>query len=221
MKPFSLLIALFALLFTACETTSSTADSVTDSVTEGTEEVANTAQQAISDVASAASDMMKGENYEVKVLDDKIKSPRKELSGEINGVPIMINYGSPAVNDRVIYGDLVPYEQVWRTGANEATRITFKEDVKVGTEGTTLAAGTYSLFTLPANKEKWTIIFNKVDIQWGAYDYDAASDAARVSGVAAEASEKAERFDFVLTNNEVRFMWDDMMISFPVEAAAK
>lgn len=221
MRPFSLLIALSALLFTACETTSSTADSVTDAVTETATEAANTAQNAISDVAEAATEMMKGENYEVKVIDDKIKSPRKELTGEIAGVPVTINYGSPAVNDRVIYGDLVPYEKVWRTGANEATRITFGKDVKVGTEGKTLEAGTYSLFTLPGSKEEWTVIFNKVADQWGAYDYEESADAARVSGSSAAATSKAERMDFVLAANEVRFMWDDLMVSFPVDAASK
>ena len=220
MKPFSLLIALFALLFSACETTSSTADSVTDAVTETAADAANTAQNAISEVTDAAAEMMKGENYEIKVIDDKIKSPRKELTGEIAGVPVTINYGSPAVNDRVIYGDLVPYEKVWRTGANEATRITFGKDVKVGTEGEMLKAGTYSLFTLPVSKEEWTIIFNKVADQWGAYDYEDSSDAARVSGSSA-ASNKAERMDFVLAGNEVRFMWDDLMVSFPVDAASK
>ncbi len=221
MKPFSLLIALIALLFSACETTSSTADSITDAVAETATDAANTAQNAVADVTEAATELMKGENYEVKVIDAKIKSPRKELSGEIAGVPLTINYGSPAVNDRVIYGDLVPYEKVWRTGANEATRITFGKDVKVGTEGTLLAAGTYSLFTLPASKEEWTVIFNKVADQWGAYDYEDSSDAARVSGTSTAASSKAERMDFTLSGNEVRFMWDDLMVSFPVDAASK
>ncbi|THH40101.1 DUF2911 domain-containing protein [Neolewinella litorea] len=165
--------------------------------------------------------MTNDRGYNIAVLDTTVKSPRKELTGTVNGVDVTINYGSPAVNERTIYGDLVPYGKVWRTGANEATRITFKQDVKVGAEGATLPAGTYSLFTLPEDKNNWTIIFNKTADQWGAYDYSEADDALRVKGMAEEVSTPAERMDFALDDNNVEMMWSDLVISFPVAPAAR
>ena len=79
---------------------------------------------------------------------------------------------------RPIWGQLVPYGQVWRSGANEATTITFDQPVMV--EGQPLAAGTYSLFTIPTEKQ-WTMIFNKTAKQWGAFKYDDKQDALRVT----------------------------------------
>ncbi len=165
--------------------------------------------------------MTNGQNYTVTTLDTTIKSPRKELKGTVDGVEVTINYGSPAVNERTIYGDLVPYGKVWRTGANEATRITFAQPVRVGSEMTPLAAGTYSLFTLPADKDNWTIIFNKTADQWGAYDYAEADDVVRITGSSAAAGSPAERMDFALDGNTIELMWADLQVSFPVSAAAK
>jgi len=83
----------------------------------------------------------------------------------------------------MIFGELVPYGAVWRTGANEATTITFTGDVLV--EGTAVPAGTYSLFTIPGGHE-WTIIFNAENNQWGAYDYDEGKDVLRFTVPARE-----------------------------------
>lgn len=165
--------------------------------------------------------MQSGENYTVTTLDTTIKSPRKELKGTVDGVGVTINYGSPSVNERTIYGDLVPYGKVWRTGANEATRITFDQAVTVGSEGTQLEAGTYSLFTMPADRDNWTVIFNKTPEQWGAYDYDESDDAARITGTAKALGSPAEQMDFALQGNEVVLMWSDLQLGFPVAAAAK
>ena len=159
--------------------------------------------------------------YTIEVMDTTVKSPRKKLTGTVNGVGVEINYGSPAVNDRTIYGDLVPYGQVWRTGANEATRITFQQDVKLGEEGAMLPAGTYSLFTLPADKDDWTVIFNKTADQWGAYDYSEDDDALRIKGMASTLSSPAERMDFAIEGNDIEMMWADRAVSFMVAPAAR
>ena len=159
--------------------------------------------------------------YTVTTLDTTIKSPRKELTGTVDGVNVTINYGSPAVNERAIYGDLVPYGQVWRTGANEATRITFAEDVMIGEEQSMVPAGTYSLFTLPAERNDWTIILNKTADQWGAYDYAEDDDLVRVKGMAEDASSPRERMDFALDGDNIEMMWSDLVVSFPVSAAAR
>jgi hypothetical protein len=162
-----------------------------------------------------------GANYSVVTIDTTIKSPRKELSGTVDGVPIKINYGSPAVNERTIYGDLVPYGKVWRTGANEATRITFQQDVMVGEDGEMIPAGTYSLFTLPEGKDDWTVIFNRTSDQWGAYDYDESEDVVRIEASSRPLSSMAERMDFAVEDNEVVLMWADRAVSFPVSATSR
>ena len=77
----------------------------------------------------------------------------------------MVTYGRPSMRGRTIFGDLVSYDALWRTGANEATTITFSDDVMI--EGQPLEAGTYSLFTIPGT-EAWTVVFNKVAEQWGS-----------------------------------------------------
>ncbi|MCP9235726.1 DUF2911 domain-containing protein [Lewinella sp. JB7] len=201
------------LLFAASCNTPPTGNTAEANQTPATGANATTADQSAND--------MSGRDYTVTTLDTTIKSPRKEMKATVDGVSITVNYGSPAVNGRTIYGDLVPYGKVWRTGANEATRITFGQPVKVGTEGTTLEAGTYSLFTLPASKDDWTIIFNKTADQWGAYDYAEGDDVARIKGTAKSSGAAAERMDFAVSGNEIQLMWSDLTISFPVAAAAK
>ena len=85
-------------------------------------------------------------------------SPTAKAEGKVGDKSIVIDYAQPAVKGRKIWGDLVPMDKVWRTGANGATTITLDKDVKI--EGQTLKAGKYSLFTIP-NEKEWTIIFNK------------------------------------------------------------
>ena len=113
-------------------------------------------------------------------LDLPRKSPKASASYTIGLTDITINYGSPAVNEREIWGALEPYDKVWRAGANEATTMEFSTDIMI--ENQKLAAGKYSFFIIPKEGEdvKWTVIFNKVSDQWGAYDYDESQDALRV-----------------------------------------
>lgn len=108
---------------------------------------------------------------------DAPKSPPAEMTQKVGEATITINYSQPSVKGREIYGNLVPYGKVWRTGANNATTFTTDKDVMIN--GKKLAAGTYSLFTIPGEKE-WTIIFNSEAEQWGAYKYDEEKDALRV-----------------------------------------
>mgnify|MGYP006192822033 CR=1 FL=1 len=87
------------------------------------------------------------------------KTGKKVAEGQVAGKSIKVQYGSPAVKSRTIWGDLVPYNVVWRTGANEATYIDLAEAVTV--EGIALAAGKYSIFTIPKESGSWTVIFKK------------------------------------------------------------
>ena len=104
-------------------------------------------------------------------------SPKAEVMQVVGLTKVTISYSRPGVKGRKIWGALVPYDKVWRAGADEATKITFTTDVKI--EGKKLSSGSYSFFVIPTKKE-WTIIFNKVADQWGAFEYNEAEDALRL-----------------------------------------
>jgi hypothetical protein len=149
----------------------------------------------------------------------KRKSPPVSVSQTIDDLNITINYGQPAVNRRVIYGELVPYDQVWRTGANEATTITFDKDVLINGSDL-LGGGTYSLFTIPAANGNWVVIFNKVADQWGAYDYKQESDALRINVKATKNKNIVEKLNFVINKSgTVVFSWEYLTFSFNVSAS--
>lgn len=111
----------------------------------------------------------------------QLKLPRPSQSATVTQTigltDVSVVYSRPGVKGRVIWGSLVPYDTPWRTGANEATSFTCSEDITV--EGQSLAAGTYSLFTIPGH-ETWTVVFNREKDLWGAYTYKPESDALRV-----------------------------------------
>lgn len=111
------------------------------------------------------------------VLDLPAPSQRAEISQRIGITDIAISYHRPLVNGRKIWGDLVPYGNVWRAGANENTTITFSDPVMV--EGQALQQGAYGLHMIP-NADQWTIIFSKNATSWGSFTYDQAEDALRV-----------------------------------------
>jgi hypothetical protein len=131
---------------------------------------------------------------------------------------VTITYSRPGVKDRKIWGGLVPYGAVWRTGANSATTFQVSEDVVV--EGQPLPAGTYSLHTIPGEKE-WTLIFNKEANQWGSYSYDAAKDAVRVkvTPIPGPAQEWMQfRFeDPTLNSARVVLAWESLQVPFTVK----
>ncbi len=103
-------------------------------------------------------------------------SPAGTASGAAGAAKISIEYHRPSARGREIWGALVPYGEVWRLGANEATTIAFSGPVKV--EGKDVPAGTYSLFAVPG-KDKWTFILNKTAKQWGAFKYQQSEDLLR------------------------------------------
>jgi hypothetical protein len=105
-------------------------------------------------------------------------SPAARVQQTIGLTEIAVSYHRPAVGGRVVWGQLVPYGEVWRAGANENTTVSFSSDVKVG--GKPLRAGTYGLHAIPTAKD-WTIIFNTVTTAWGSYSYDQKEDALRIT----------------------------------------
>lgn len=97
------------------------------------------------------------------------QSPHETVTANISGAKIIVTYGRPYMKGRKIFGGLVPYGKIWRTGADEATTFTTDKDVMLGSLH--VPAGSYALFTNPGEKE-WTIILNKVSKTWGAFDYE-------------------------------------------------
>lgn len=146
--------------------------------------------------------------------DTKRKSKNGKTEGVIDGVNIVIEYGRPKVKGRVIWGDLVPFDKIWRAGADEATTMSFSKDVLI--EGKELAAGAYSFFTIPG-KEEWVIIFNKVAKQWGAFRYDQAQDALRVK-VKCVKVDHVEELTYKIAENKIALCWEKCCVPFVVKA---
>ena len=144
----------------------------------------------------------------------KRKSPPAQISQEINGTTVTIDYSRPSKRGREIFGGLEDYGKVWRTGANETSWIEVSKDVKI--EGETLSAGKYGLFTIPGEDE-WTIIFNKKWDGWGAYEYKQKDDVLRVKVKPSGTDEVVEMLTFDIDENgDVTFAWDQTQVSFSV-----
>jgi hypothetical protein len=135
-------------------------------------------------------------------------------TGKIGNATITINYGAPSVKGRAIWGELVPYGKVWRTGANKAT--TFETDAEITVEGQQLKKGKYALFTIP-EKNEWTIIFNKITDQWGAFNYKQDDDVLRVKAKSASSNESVEALKFEVGKNGVSMKWEKLAVSFGVK----
>ncbi|MET6998117.1 DUF2911 domain-containing protein [Chitinophaga defluvii] len=141
------------------------------------------------------------------------KSPAVTAEGK----NVKVAYGQPSKRNRVIFGELVPYGQVWRTGANKATEITFAKDGTLG--GKPVKAGTYTLFTIPEAKE-WTIILNSQLGQFGAFDYDknkgknvveVKAPVKTISGAA------VEKFTISVPAGKLVFEWDKTKVEVPAQ----
>lgn len=146
--------------------------------------------------------------------DEPRVSPNASVSQTIGTTIVSIGYSRPGVKGREVFdGSLAPYGKVWRTGANESTTITFSDDVTI--EGEELAAGTYSLYTIPG-EEQWTIIFNE-NISWGT-QYDESQDILRVE-VEPQEAEAVEQMIFYFkditdTSGTAIIHWDEVKVPF-------
>ncbi len=145
-------------------------------------------------------------------------SQKAQLMQTVGLTDVTIVYSRPGVKGRVIWGELVPYDKVWRTGANEATSISFSADVKVN--GKPLAAGLYSLHTIPT-KNEWTVIFNTKADQWGSYSYNDSADALRIQ-VKPQPHELVECMQFsfpdiAVDKATVALDWEKLRIPFEIQ----
>ncbi len=144
-------------------------------------------------------------------------SPEASVGQTIGLTQVKISYHRPAVNKREVWGKLVPYNEVWRAGANENTTISFSSDVTVG--GQKLAAGTYGLHMLPTEKD-WMVIFSNMANAWGSFSYDPKEDAARIA-VTPQPAEFQERLGYTIedptdTGAVAAMRWEKLKVAFPI-----
>ena len=141
---------------------------------------------------------------------------RKSPHDTVKSKQVTVTYGRPYKKGRVIFGGLEKYGNVWRVGADEATQITFSQDVKFG--GESVKKGTYTLFAIPEEKE-WTIILNSQLGQWGAYDYgkNKDKDVLKVKVPVKKLSDVVEQLTIKTDNSALLISWDQTQVSVPMK----
>lgn len=149
-------------------------------------------------------------------------SPRVRVEQEVGLTKVWVDYSSPAMNGRPIWGELVPYGQMWRTGANLNTMLHFSRDASFG--GVEVPAGTYGMFTIPGEDE-WTVILNEKTDAWGTGGYDEARDVARVKVKPIQALGR-ERLTFIFSNTtsngtRLDLEWAGLRIAVPITIATE
>jgi len=143
-------------------------------------------------------------------------SPLRTAQGSVNGKDVRIQYGAPSVKDRTVWGDMVPYNEVWRTGANEATNVEFANDVTV--QGRNLPAGRYSLFTIPMPSGPWTVIFNSEwDLEHGHFQYKEENDVLRVEVNPIKGQEHQEQLEIKVEEPGIIIRWEEMRLPIEVK----
>ncbi|MDN3659297.1 DUF2911 domain-containing protein [Ferruginibacter paludis] len=145
--------------------------------------------------------------YPVLKIQDKATEP----------VAVRVIYSRPQKNGRVIFGDLIPFGQVWRLGANEATEIEFYRPARIGTAK--IKKGRYTLYSIP-NQDKWTIILNRETDTWGSFKYDASKDVARIDLPVQKQSDVLESFSMSFDKSAAGVIlsmgWDDSRVDLPI-----
>jgi hypothetical protein len=146
-------------------------------------------------------------------------SPSQKIEQVVGLSTISVEYSRPGVKDRTIFGDLVPFGEVWRTGANQNTKITFSSDVTVGEAK--LKAGTYALYTIP-NEESWDVIFYTDATNWGnPKEWDEAKVAAKVSAEVQPVPDTIENFTILFdnlkdTSTVLGFLWESTYVGVQI-----
>lgn len=177
------------------------------------------------ELGEAIDDFLAGRPVRGKPADPSLAafrpSPRSGAFQVLGATEVAIEYSSPAARGRTIWGGVVPYDRLWRAGADAATRITFSRDVEV--DGRPLEAGAYSVFVIPRERDPWTLALNRVDIQSGTFTYDARHDALRLE-LAPHEVDHEERLRYRITplgpvEGRVEMTWAGRSASFEVVAS--
>ncbi len=141
-------------------------------------------------------------------------SPPAKTSTTVNGKTITIDYSAPSMRGRKIFGGLVPYGEVWRAGANEATTLSTDADLKLG--DLNVPKGKYTLWVLP-QADSWMLIVNKQTGQWGT-DYTAGQDLGRTKMTLSKAPSPIEKFEIKLTPGKLMMEWENTIATVPFTA---
>ena len=146
-------------------------------------------------------------------------SPAAQISQKVGLTDVSVEYSRPSMRGRKIFGELVPYGQVWRTGANAATVLTFSTEVKI--EGKSLPAGSYALYSIPG-KSTWTMILSRNTKLWGAVGYDASDDVIRFAVKPGKTGQKYETMevnfvDISDTGASIALKWENTRVKFRIE----
>ena len=173
---------------------------------------------ALSVSISAQQDKKQDKKHEKPDVKKVRVSPKAGVFQTIGITDVNVSYSRPGVKNRKIWGELVPFNKVWRAGADEATKITFSTDVMI--EGKKLPAGAYGFFAIPGENE-WTLIFNKIADQWGAFTYNESEDALRIKAKPVANS----NHDWLLysftemtpTTAQLNLIWEKLKVSFKIE----
>jgi len=145
-------------------------------------------------------------------------SPKASIGYRVGLTDVTINYSSPAVKKRAIYGTLVPFDKVWRAGANKCTDITFSTDVKIGK--VTVSKGKYGFFLIPKSGNTWTAILNSDFEQWGAYDYKESKDIVRIDVPVEVLAKSIEHLQYRIDDRGIDqgaivFEWEKKRVAVP------
>ena len=156
--------------------------------------------------------------WQVLKVQTKKASPEATVTHQINGASVEVFYNRPSKKEREIFGELVPYGVVWRTGANEAT--TFETDKDLTIDGKTLPAGKYTLWTIP-NQDSWEVIFNGKQYGWGVGFGAQASREPEADVLALEVPVESlptsvEMFTIDFEGNNMTLSWDQTKVSVPI-----
>lgn len=151
-------------------------------------------------------------------LDIPQRSPKASVSYRVGLTDVTVNYSSPAVGKRAIWGYLVPFDKIWRAGANEATNITFGTDVKIG--DVTLFRGKYAFFLIPKNGPTWTAVFNSEFDQWGTYKYSEKKDMVRIEVKVDQLVKTVERLKYEIEEVSIEqgalvLEWERKRVTIP------
>ena len=170
-------------------------------------------------LALAAASAVTAQTEPAAKIDFPAASPRGMVKQRVGLTDIEINYSRPSTRGREIFGKLEPWGEVWRAGADSATKITFSTPVKLN--GSPVPAGTYGLFAL-LGKDEWTVILNKVPDQWGAYAYNAKDDVARIPAKPQKLTELVETFtidinDLRADSATLNLVWEKTRVPVKIE----
>lgn len=143
------------------------------------------------------------------------ESPRKQATGKVGKTTVSIDYGAPSVKGRTIWGALVPYEKVWRAGANENTTFSFDKDVKIGDNK--VKAGKYGFFIIPNENKEWTVILNSKNDAWGSNGYSQDLDVLRLNVSPEFVDDNQEALDYAVGEKEVIIKWAKVKIVIPIQ----